>query len=92
MSVAHAESQAKIEATHPATDATLGRNGTFHVLIAYRSDEPVSLWARPYRNGEEVSQAMSNASAPGRAGLMGAFKRGPARTSPGSRGGPRRSG
>ena len=63
MSVAHAESQATIEATHPATDATLGRNGTFHVLIAYRSDEPVSLWARPYRNGEEVTQAMSNASA-----------------------------
>ncbi len=63
MSVAHAESQATIEATHPATDATLGRNGTFHVLIAYSSDEPVSLWARPYRNGEEVTEAMSNASA-----------------------------
>jgi hypothetical protein len=67
MSVAHADSHATIEATHPAAGATLGRNGTFHVLIAYESDEPVSLWARPYRNGKEVKNAMSNPS-PRRAG------------------------
>jgi hypothetical protein len=63
MAVTHADSQATIEATHPAVDAMLGRNGTFHVLIAYESDEPISLWARPYRNGREVINAMSNASA-----------------------------
>ena len=63
MSVAQADSHATIEAMHPSADATLGRNGTFHVLIAYRSDEPISLWARPFRNGREVTQAMSNASA-----------------------------
>jgi hypothetical protein len=63
MSVAHAETHATIEATHPSVEATLGRNGAFHVLIAYRSDEPISLWARPYRDGKEVTQAMSNASA-----------------------------
>jgi len=63
LSVAHAESHATIEAMHPAADATLGRNGTFYVLIAYQSDEPVSLWARPYLDGKEVTQAMSNASA-----------------------------
>jgi hypothetical protein len=33
------------------------------VLIAYHSDEPISLWARPYRDGKEVAQAMSNPSA-----------------------------
>lgn len=62
MSVARADSHATIEAMHPSADATLGRNGTFHVLIAYHSDEPISLWARPFRNSREVTQAMSNAS------------------------------
>jgi hypothetical protein len=60
---AHADPHATIEATHPSVDATLGRNGTFYVRIAYRSDVPISLWARPYRDGREVANAMSNASA-----------------------------
>ena len=52
MSVARADSHDTIEAMHPSADATLGRNGTFHVLIAYHSDEPISLWARPFRDGQ----------------------------------------
>jgi hypothetical protein len=63
MTVTYAASHATIEAAHPGLDATLGRNGTFYVRIAYESDEPISLWARPYRNGKEVKNAMSNASA-----------------------------
>lgn len=63
MSVAQAASQATIEATHPSVDATLGRDGTFYVRITYESDVPISLWARPYRGGEPVAKAMSNASA-----------------------------
>lgn len=62
-SAAYPDSRATIEATHPAIDATLGRNGTFYVRIAYSSDEPISVWARPYRDGREVTNAMSNPSA-----------------------------
>jgi hypothetical protein len=63
VSAVYADSRATIEATHPAVHATLGRNGTFYVRIAYSSDEPISVWARPYRDGREVTNAMSNASA-----------------------------
>ncbi|MGH8286359.1 MAG: hypothetical protein ACRETT_11405, partial [Steroidobacteraceae bacterium] len=31
--------------------------------IEYATDEPISLWARPYFNGNQVEKAMSNASA-----------------------------
>ena len=60
---AHAESTARILDTWPPTGATLGHNESFYVRIAYTSDEPVSLWARPYRNGKLVEKVMSNASA-----------------------------
>jgi hypothetical protein len=60
---ARAESTARVVETFPAGDATLGRNESFYVRIAYRSDEPINLWARPYFRGEEVEKAMSNASA-----------------------------
>jgi len=60
--IAHASSTARIVETHPGVEATLGRNESFHVRIEYTSDEPINLWARPYRNGEQVEQAMSNAS------------------------------
>jgi hypothetical protein len=60
---ARAESSARILETSPGADAVLGRNASFYVRIAYRSDEPVNLWARPYLNGEAVEKAMSNASA-----------------------------
>lgn len=61
--VAQADSTAHIVETHPGTDAVLGRNESFYVRIGYASDVPITLWARPYRNGEPVEQAMSNASA-----------------------------
>lgn len=61
--LARAETSARIVETHPGSDATLGRNESFYVRIAYRSDEPVNLWARPYLEGEAVEKAMSNASA-----------------------------
>lgn len=57
-----ATTEAHIVATQPASDATLGRQQQFWVRMEYSTDETVSLWARPYRNGKEVKQAMSNAS------------------------------
>ena len=60
--VARADSSARILETQPANSATLGDRQTFWLLIEYETDEPISLWARPYRNGQEVQQAMSNAS------------------------------
>jgi hypothetical protein len=61
---ARAESRARIIEVQPSTDATLGRNQSFYVRMEYSTDEPISLWARPYREGREVTQAMSNASMP----------------------------
>jgi hypothetical protein len=58
---ARAETTARIVETHPSFQATLGTNESFYVRIEYTTDEPVSLWARPYRNGEVVA-AKSNAS------------------------------
>lgn len=62
MPVAHAALSARIVETHPSVAATLGRNESFHVRIAYAAEEPISLWARPYRDGNVVAEAMSNAS------------------------------
>jgi hypothetical protein len=59
---AHADSTARIIETHPAVESTLGRSESFYLRIEYASDEPINLWARPYRNGEPVEKAMSNAS------------------------------
>lgn len=61
---AQAATEAHIVATQPASDATLGRQQSFWVRMEYSTDEPVSLWARPYRNGKEVKKTMSNASLP----------------------------
>ena len=62
MTVAHAGSTASVVKTHPSDRATLGRNESFWVHIEYATDEPISLWARPYRNGTQIKQARSNAS------------------------------
>jgi hypothetical protein len=59
---AYADSTARIIETHPSNDTVLGRNESLYVRIEYESDEPITLWARPYRDGERVEQAMSNAS------------------------------
>lgn len=63
MPPAHAESGARIVDTQPSRDASLGRNQSFYVRIEYATDEPISLWARPYLDGKPVEKAMSNASA-----------------------------
>jgi hypothetical protein len=57
-----AESSAKVVATQPSTNATLGHGQSFYVRIEYSTDEPISLWARPFLDGKEVKRAMSNAS------------------------------
>jgi len=58
----NAATSARIVETQPSASATLGHQQSFNVRIAFSSDEAVSLWARPYRNGQQVKQAISNAS------------------------------
>ncbi len=53
---------ARVVDMDPAQPAVLGRDQNFYVRIAYATDEPVALWARPFRNGSEVEDAISNAS------------------------------
>ena len=61
ITAAHAGSSASVVKTHPSDSATLCGNEYFWVHIEYATDEPISLWARPYRNGTPIKQ-MSNAS------------------------------
>jgi hypothetical protein len=59
---ARAETEVRVLATHPAGNPlTLARNQTFFVHIGYTTDEPVSIWARPFFRGREVT-AGSNPS------------------------------
>ena len=60
---AQAELLVKVAATDPPAEATLGRNEAFYVRIEFNSDEPISIWARPYFKGKQVN-AKSNASFP----------------------------
>jgi hypothetical protein len=42
--------------TYPAGDAvTLGANRNYYLRIAYRTDAPVHIWARPWFQGREVA-------------------------------------
>jgi hypothetical protein len=50
-----------IETDPPGTDVVLGRNENFYVRLGYTTDQPVSIWARPYFQGREVD-AGSNPS------------------------------
>jgi hypothetical protein len=59
---AHAGAAGSVLATHPSASATLARNQTFWIRIAYQTDEAIRLWARPYSNGAPVESASSNAS------------------------------
>jgi len=61
-SPARAASEARVIDTDPSRSATLGRQQAFHVRMEYRTDEPITLWARPYLDGHAVETAMSNAS------------------------------
>ena len=59
---AYAETAVRVLATHPAGNpVTLAKNQTFFVHIGYTTDEPVSIWARPFFQGREVA-AGSNPS------------------------------
>jgi hypothetical protein len=53
---AYADVQARIVATDPPSGATLARDEAFFVRIQFESDEPVNLWARPYRDGKPVER------------------------------------
>lgn len=58
-----AESHARILDTHPSDGAILRPGEAFYVRIEYATDEPITLWARPYFEGRPIEKAMSNASA-----------------------------
>ena len=52
----------KVLATDPSgSSVTLGPNQNFYLRIAFETDEPISIWARPYFRGKEVA-AGSNPS------------------------------
>jgi hypothetical protein len=59
---ARAEPQVSIVAIDPADGAALAVNQSLYVRIAYRTDEPSRLWARPFFQGRQIEQAMTNAS------------------------------
>jgi hypothetical protein len=58
-----ADTAARVLETQPGASGSLGRQESFYVRIAYETDEPVSIWARPFLNGVQVMQTYSNASA-----------------------------
>jgi len=61
---ADAETTARVIETDPGgASVTLARNESLYVRIAYATDKTVSIWARPFFRGKEVS-AKSNASVP----------------------------
>ena len=61
---ARAEPVVRVVETDPAADATLGRDESFYVRIEFTTDQPVSIWARPYFQGKPVQRTKSNASLP----------------------------
>src|SRR5262245_32213399 len=57
-----AETRASVIATDPAGESIrLARDQPLYVRVDYATDLPVSIWARPYFKGQEVS-AKTNAS------------------------------
>ena len=59
---AHAATEVRVLATHPASDSvTLGNGQTFYLRLGYTTDTPVQIWARPFFQGKEV-KAGSNPS------------------------------
>lgn len=63
LSLTAAVQAAEIEITrmHPGEPAVLAPNEVFYTGIAYRSEQPLRIWVRPYYQGQQVP-AMSNAS------------------------------
>lgn len=58
-----AATQAQIIDVAPADGAVLGAGESLYVRIEYETDEPIRLWARPFRHGVQIENAMTNASA-----------------------------
>ena len=59
---ARADTTVRVVETFPAGDeVVLGRNQNFYLRLAYATDKPVHIWARPYFQGREVD-AGSNPS------------------------------
>ena len=56
------EPTVRVVATDPSVAATLGRDEPFYVRIEFATDQPVSIWVRPYYQGTLVTRAKSNAS------------------------------
>lgn len=62
---AYGQTTARVTATDPSgSEITLGRDEPLYVQIAFTSDRPVSIWARPYYRGREVTGVKTNASWP----------------------------
>ncbi|MEZ5445574.1 MAG: hypothetical protein R3F45_07340 [Gammaproteobacteria bacterium] len=60
---AQVEVRATVVATDPpGSEITLGRDEPLFVRIEYSTDEPVSIWARPYFEGKQLTRYKSNAS------------------------------
>jgi hypothetical protein len=59
---AHGETQVRVMQTDPPAQAELGRDQPFYVRIAFSTDTPLSIWARPYFNGKPVIKIKSNAA------------------------------
>jgi hypothetical protein len=61
---AHAEVRARVAATDPPAEATLGRDQPFYVRIQFEADEPTAFWTYAYANGKRIEKGWkSNASA-----------------------------
>jgi hypothetical protein len=61
---AHADVRARVAATDPPAEATLGRDQPFYVRIQFDADEPVGLWTHAYFGGKRIEKGWkSNASA-----------------------------
>ncbi|MGH8755181.1 MAG: hypothetical protein ACREU0_05070 [Burkholderiales bacterium] len=61
---AQAEVRVSVVATDPPAETTLDRDESFYLRIEYASDEPISIWARPFFKGKLVESAKFNASFP----------------------------
>lgn len=62
MCSAQAEVRVSIVDTDPPAENSLGRDESFYVRIEFATDEPISIWARPYFKGKMVERAKFNAS------------------------------
>jgi len=57
-----AEVRVSVADTDPSGESVLGRDEPFFVRVRFASDEPVSIWVRPFRHGEPVLHVKTNAS------------------------------